>query len=89
MSILVVTQFDPYDLTNGQSLIINNFLRSNDNETLDLLFFGEDIIKNELPKNVNRVFTENRLLYPLRIRILEKIILGNKRNTRLKKKFIF
>ena len=89
MSILVVTQFDPYDLTNGQSLIINNFLRSNDNETLDLLFFGEDIIKNELPKNVNRVFTENRLLYPLRRRILEKIILRNKRNTRLKKKFNF
>lgn len=77
MRILVVTQFDPYDLTNGQSLIINNFIRSNENEILDLLFFGEEKIKNKLPENLNEIFSVEYLMYPLRSRILKKSIFGN------------
>ena len=74
MSVLVVTQFNPYDLTNGQSLIINNFIRCNQNKTLDLLYFGEEDIQNKLPDNLYEIFNIKYKIYPLRIRILKKYI---------------
>ena len=77
MSVLVVTQFNPYDLTNGQSLIINNFIRCNQNKTLDLLYFGEEDIQNKLPDNLYEIFNIKYKIYPLRIRILKKYIFGN------------
>lgn len=86
MRILVVTQFDPYNLTNGQSLIINNFISSNKNETLDLLFFGEKNIENKLPESLNEVFNVKYLIYPLRSRILKKCIFENLFNSSLNSK---